>query len=68
MKKVKARVASNSPIDNEIAIYVAGLWRIIGTPYSVTQFDVKVFKSRKSAKRGAERVAKALGIKLEWVD
>lgn len=69
MKKVKARVVqAHWEDDNEVIVFIAGMWRAFGTPYRQCLDNVQFYSTPKSAKRGAERVAKALGIKLEWED
>ena len=67
LKKVKAKVvdvlSSFWPV-----IYVGGRWRSLATPYSPKKEDMMPYTNKPTAKRAAEKVAKALGIKLEWED
>lgn len=66
--KVKAKIAGYGTKDCEVIIFIAGLWRIFGTPFSIGRNDVKPYKTSKAAKNGAEKTAAALNIKLEWED
>jgi hypothetical protein len=49
-----------------VLVYVAKRWRIFGAPYAVLKDKVQLFNSALSARRGAEKVAEELGIKLKW--
>lgn len=66
MIPVKARVHEPSSDEYEVIVFVNGLWRIFGTPCPASTGLVKAFKGKPSAKRSAERMALALGIKLDW--
>ena len=64
--KLKAMITDGNASEYEAVVYVANSWRIFGTPFSKSNNGVKVFKSEKSARHGADTAASALGITLVW--
>ena len=68
MKKVKARIEEPSARGFQVVIFIAGLWRVFGTPYSQGKDILKPYKTKKSAMRAADSIATTMGLTLEWED
>jgi hypothetical protein len=67
MKLCKAKVIDISEQGEwEVVVFIAGLWRVFGTPYAVGKDRLKFFAEKKTAKRSAEKMAKAMGLILDW--
>ena len=51
-----------------VLIYAAGRWRSWGMIHSPKDDAFRAYGTKIQARRGAEKVAKAMGIEWEWIE
>ena len=64
--KFKAKIVGDGSYN--VVIFIAGVWRVFGTPFSLGRGWVKPYRHKKNAMRSAENMADILGITLKWED